>query len=197
MIDLISKLAEQILNLVKVRQDRKDRIFDEFYRPIFEDMISVHQNYTFAIALLKRKIESRVNLKELKITIDELRAEYLPIRTHLISTAKILSSDKNNVLSQSEKNFLHSVALYLTSYFGGRTGFTGLSALIDDIDESIITCEKDSDFYLQITGVRYTVDTRQTILREELKRIQLWLEHQFCEISMDYNQLRLEHNGLN
>jgi len=196
MLELFLKLIEQVTNLVKARQTQSDRVFDEFYRPIFENMISVHQNYIYGVAILKEAIDHRDDLKELKTIVEKLRAEYLPIRTHLFNTATVLRSDKNNSLTQSEKDFLHSVSLYLNSYFDGRTPFTGMAAILDDLDSNLLTCGKDSDFYLQIVSARYTVDTRQTIFREELKRIQTWLEHQFCEISMNYNQLRLEHNGV-
>jgi hypothetical protein len=91
-------------------------------------------------------------------------------------------------LCQDETDFLRAVCLYLTSYFNGRTSFTGLKFLIEDIENE---ASIGDDLSRRRVERRHKFQTVYEYFDDELARLARWLEFQFSEVSFVYNNLRL------
>jgi len=185
MLDLIIKLQEKLSELVKIRDTQNKDFFNEFYRPTYESMISVHQNYVASAEILKAFIQDEPDRDELLAFIQKQRTELLSLRQHIIGVTTLFKLIPHPTkLSQVEIDFIHAVYLYMTSYFDGRTSFTGLKVLVDDIEDCAMIGGRT---WYSIIERRHQCRTYKDYLNDELDRLVRWLEKHFSDISFIYN----------
>jgi len=189
MIDLLIRLQEKITELIKERQNRKRRFFEEFYRDIYENLISVHHDYLVGLNEIRKQIRTNPppTQSEIMYFIEKKRAKHKGIRDHIETTNKAISSVYGNEnFSQTETDFLKCIDVYLRSYFEGYTAFSGLMRILEEL-------EHESS---QGNNLGYVIDnngttTIQSHMLQEIGQTQRWLEKQFSDTALTYNTLRL------
>jgi hypothetical protein len=88
MIEPVIALKELIVELLKLQSDRQKGVFDEFYRPIFEDLISIHHNYCASVLILQECLKTKPDKETLLKRIETLRVELLPARQQVQAVQK-------------------------------------------------------------------------------------------------------------
>jgi hypothetical protein len=189
-IDLIIKLQEKITELIKERQNRKRRFFEEFYRDIYENLISVHHHYLISLNEIKNLLKENTDSSVVLEFIQSKSSTNKGTRDHIEMTREVIRDvfGKEDFI-QAEKDFLNSVDVYLTSYFEGRTPFSGLLWILNELEEEL----KNGTKLIGITYERrYVERTLQDHMLDEVERTVRWLEQQFSDVSLIYNTLRLD-----
>ncbi len=189
MTDLIIKLLDKIVELTKERKSRKQGIFNEFYRELFDNLGQVHSNYLVSLQVIKDAIASNQQPEVLKSIISSERAQLKGSRDHIEASIRVISEQINKGdFEQLEVSFLTEIDTYLRSYFNGRTSFSGIGMLLDEIIEEL----SDQNFSeAEVYSRRYHEDTFRNHMLDEVKSCERWLETQFSDICVIYNTLRV------
>lgn len=189
MLDLIIKLLDKIVQLTKERKSRKQGIFNEFYRELFDNLGQVHSNYLVSLQVIKDAISSNQQTEILKSIIASERAQLKGSRDHIEASIRVISEQiRKGSFEQLEVSFLTEIDTYLRSYFNGRTSFTGIGMLLDEMIEEL-SHQKFSD--TEVYRRRYHDDTFRNHMLDEVKRCERWLETRFSDICVIYNTLRV------
>jgi hypothetical protein len=186
---ILVKIFDEVSNLINKKRESKKEYFNEFHRPLFDNLISIHGNYLVGLQMIKSQIKSGKKLDEILAILEEIQIEYKPLREHSISTSKVLSErmyDKKN--TNYEVDFIHSIILYLTSYFGGRTAFTGIEALIDKSLRIIKSGKSLDEFLIE----KNKVIGYDEYFLNEIDKIENYLIKQFTDVSLNYDRLRIK-----
>jgi hypothetical protein len=187
LLSLMLKLQEKLVELITVRKARSRALLDDHYRPIFEDLISVHRGYLHALNELRSALSSRPTQEELVRLLSKNRASLAPVRANLLTLTQLFEEAARGSLDDDERDFVREVHLYLTSYFGGRTAFTGLLQLLDDL-QAEAAAEQVIQYNLRRPHLG--LDSLEGYFGQGLGRIERWLETQFSETALCYNRLR-------
>ena len=75
MIDSLVKLTEKIVELLKYRQTRKKLLFDEFAKPLYDQIAIVHQDYLSMLGKVKTALETGESLASICTTFSPDRSE--------------------------------------------------------------------------------------------------------------------------
>lgn len=188
MIDLLIKLIEKIIDLARERKKRHQGIFNEFYREIFDNLSQVHSNYLVSLNGIKDNVRKEQLPSDLRASIMSKRAEMKGARDHIESSMTIISEQINTgSFEQLEVAFLTEIDTYMRSYFNGRTSFTGIASLLDEMSLELASSSfSESGEYRR----RFHERTFREHMLDELERTERWLESQFSDICVIYNTLR-------
>jgi hypothetical protein len=188
-VSLLVRLFEKIAELFKVRQGRKKDVFNEFYRDIFDKLSEIHSNYLIALQVIKDGLRKKNSHTQLRDLIYSERATMKAARDYLEASVSVISEQiKGSNLHEYEVRFIGECDTYLRSYFNGRTSFTGLALLYDEMLEELDNKGFDEE---QEYRRRFSHRTFRGHMLDELGRTEVWLEKRFSDICIEYNLMRM------
>lgn len=134
-VDLIDKLIDRVIELVKEHKQVQRSMFDNFVEPIYSLLESVHEEYLKCFRAYRATIESAPTFTTVvdglcsTIKQDNLFTEHNRAKLRTLTEIQDDVTD-NNVLRQ----FVGGVWFYL---YGGATAIHGSEGMGEDIRESV------------------------------------------------------------
>jgi hypothetical protein len=109
MIDILLKILDRLIQLVKLRKERKEKIFKELVLPIFDDLLLVQRDYIKMFEKASDDILNGIELTKIIRNLEYDRLKFEPVRTKLYFLAnEFLGSE----ISSDIDYFIDSVIKY-------------------------------------------------------------------------------------
>lgn len=83
MVDSLLKLVEWLLKLRDVRKERRERLFDRYFKPTYEEAEQVYRDYLKLLTHIKTQLESGVSVRAIVSEMEQARIENKPVRDKL------------------------------------------------------------------------------------------------------------------
>lgn len=185
MIDALLKIVEKLTELLKARQQLRERQFERLVAPLFKDLQTVHQDYLEMFTACRKAL---VEGDDLSIVAEHLMAERL-VREALRASIRALAESFARIdqLGQFSEFFLK-----VHSYFLPSELLTGSVAtdLLRQMDEWI---EQEQRAAFMPTGV--DLKYARTFLLESVDRTLEHLRRKWQEIASSYAETLVQATG--
>lgn len=149
-------LVDRILQILRLRESRKDRRFEKLWKPTFEDLRGVHSNYLQIlmdclvafeeIDAFQDIVETQQRLADMRNTLSGSRLEFESIRGQLLAFIKQAQKYGYN---DSEEKFIQSLVHYFPS-IANRTLSTAASetlTLLEALNEVLTSDEYEPQYF--------------------------------------------------
>jgi hypothetical protein len=110
MLDTFLKLIDRLIQLAKLRTDRRKNVFSEIYKPLFAEMEKIHLDYITTFSACLRQIDDEAFIRNIIATIDEKRIPLLPAREKVKSYVTAMRPADGH--ETPELTFAKSIAHY-------------------------------------------------------------------------------------
>jgi len=92
-------IIDRLTKLLTIRERNRERVFNNFIQPIYQDAEAVARDYMGLFAELIQRLETAATAKELIIWLEQRRAAYQPVRMKIRA---LLNDEAFQTLSQSK-----------------------------------------------------------------------------------------------
>ncbi len=163
MVDLLLKAIDRMIDLLRIREKRMQKRFDQIWKPTYNDLQLVHTDYysmfqtVYRLAFEGIGKDNEVKSERLDKAIQfvkQQRVAFAPIRQKLSALRELQSDEKLlNTLSEEERGFLFQVTSYirgksLPDVVGTRSAdlqeeLRRMARMDETVAERMVLCELD------------------------------------------------------
>jgi len=156
MIDTLLNLVDRVLQLLRLRESRKDRLFSKLWQPTFEELRNVHTDYLEileacsnaleVIAVSPENWETQRQIKDVINTLRKARLKYEPVRRQLLA---IINEAQKYGYDDIEEKYLSSLVNYFPSISNRRlsTAAADSLTLLEALSEVLTSNEYEVRFF--------------------------------------------------
>ena len=186
MLDMLLKALDRIIDLLRIREKRMQRRFDQIWKPTYNDLQLVHADYysmfqtvySFVSQGIKKEEEggSRECWDKAIQFIKQQRVAFAPIRQKLAALRQLEKDEKLlDILTEEERHFLSEVTSYIR-----------IKSLPDVVGTRSADLQQELE---RMAGMDETVAERIVLVELE-KRIE-HLGEDWIDVSKSFNALQV------
>jgi hypothetical protein len=112
MIDIVLQLVDRLTQLVKIREERKDKQFRELAQRLFTDLETVHKDYLIFLESARSSLMQREDIRDVLARFEKDRLQQEPLRRRLW---QLLEAARDQEKFKPLERFLHANARYFAA----------------------------------------------------------------------------------
>lgn len=139
MIDILISIVDRLWALFNARNEKKELVFRNHIEPIFQDMATIHNDYSWGINEIRELLEEQpISRKQLIQEIRKRKAQLQPLRIKVNSFAESLQEAFRDRTDDPILDFLDSCIYYFYAGVSDESASTAWSQVL-----RVVAFEKD------------------------------------------------------
>jgi hypothetical protein len=194
----IIQLLDKLIDLLKIRRERRREALKEHIDPLFVDLTAVHKNYIQTFSEILEELRSRPQPANVvrDLIIDKKR-EFEALRIKINSFAAIYEEQLNEGnIPVETKEFLQSVLLYFSAASGHARGYRGrFTDLLEYMDDKYFEIEKVGKYEAVAMVYKYRTESGKLVGDDfgyKLYEVMSQVTEQWNEVTMCYAQCKVK-----
>lgn len=159
------KIIDKLIDLLKVAEERRRRIFKEIIDPLLIEMTEIHKNYlsTFDEVLEQLRIrpQSAEVVRNLLVT---KKAEMEHVRVKVTALAEMYKQERGKGVSEVAGQYFEAVLGYFDAASGRAQGYRGrITDLLQFMDEKYFETEKLGKYETVAMVYKYRTESGELV----------------------------------
>jgi hypothetical protein len=162
----ILKLLDKLIDLLKMRSERRRETLKEYIDPIFVDLTAVHKNYVETFSDILEKLRERPQPADVvRDIISEKKKEFETLRIKIHSFAQVYEEQsKEGKIPTEATEFFQSVLAYFTATSGQARGYRGrFTDLLEYMDENYFETEQVGKYKAIAMVYKYRTESGELV----------------------------------
>lgn len=155
MIGTFLNLIDKVLQLLRLRDSRKDKRFNKIWQPVFEDLRKIHTDYLEILETCSNALneiasspegeETRRQVKDVISILRKARLKFEPVRRQLLA---IINETQKFGFDDTEEKYLSSLTHYFPSMSNRKlsTAASETLTLLEALNEVLTSNEYEPRF---------------------------------------------------